>query len=582
MARYRRTTAEVLYTDKFRGLDLTEGEKKSFSSSVYMKNFRVTDQYRLKKRCGYRKLVAGVYADSCFHAQIGGCDYFIYKRGRYLFAVSLPDGRSEMFDSCEFSPAGYFKFNGKICIVCRKAFFTFDGRSFSRIEPYIPTVAVACSPSGGGTLHESLNTLSDKARISYSPDGESVSFTLPAYADAVVSVFSDGDYVSPFYYVYDRTTRTITFNDPPEGGVPDSLTVTFSLTDGAASSMPAPGDRFCIYGGDRDTRVFSYGKDGTIRYSDVTAAGPDPTYFPADNFIRVGDNGEKVTALIRHYDRLIVFTERQTWFLSPSSVTYAGQTKPSFPLSPLNSTVGCAGGGAAYADNTPFTLSYDGIYVFGQSTIRDERNAKRISDRIAPYLSDAFLTSAVVYDHEREREIWMCFGGCAVVYNYGVDAYYYYDDVPAEYVFGIGENVAFYSGSDIFMFDPTVKTDDGRGIAAVYETADAVLDVTAKKRRLRRAGMVFTAENGARVFLSVIPNRGNTGRLVFHGAPFDGGFDFGALDFTSFSFLCGRKPVHTEQRIPLSSFETLRLRIECAGDDKDVTVSSVSLTADGS
>ena len=91
--------------------------------------------------------------------------------------------------------------------------------------------------------------------------------------------------------------------------------------------------------------------------------------------------------------------------MSPSAVTYDGVSKPSFPLSPLNHVVGCAGGGAAYADNSPFTLSYDGIYVFGQSTVRDERGAKRISDRIAPYLSPAFLAHAAVHDHERQREI---------------------------------------------------------------------------------------------------------------------------------------------------------------------------------
>ena len=580
MARYRRS-ASVLFTDGFRGLDATEGEKKNFSSSVYMKNFRITDQRRLKKRCGYKKLVSGINADSCFAAEIGGAVYFIYKKGVYLHALLPADGTDIVCNCNDTASAGYFMFGGKGYIIGFGLFYVFDGVGFSPVTPYIPTVATECMPSGGGVLYESLNVLSDKAKISYSPDGESVSFRLPPYAFSVVSVTENGQIIDSSSYSYDRRTNTLTFASAPGGGVPDSLQVTFRLSDGTVLGMPYIGGKFCIYGGDRDTRVFAYGEGNTLWYSDVTYAGADPTYFPADNFINVGDGTEKVTALIRHYDRLIVFTEGQTWFLSPSEVSYGGTTKPSFPVSPLNSVVGCAGGGAAYADNTPFTLAADGIYVFGQSTVRDERSAKRISDRVAPYLSPAFLESAFVYDHEYDKEIWMCCGGAALIYNYGVDAFYYYDNVPAVYVFGIGKNVAFYSGRDIYMFDEACDTDDDEGISAVYETGDVILDAAVKKRRLRRACMAFTAGSGARVKLRLIPNRGDTKQLVFSGAPYDGGFDFGALDFAHLSFLCGRKPVHAEMRIPISSFECLRIRIQSDGDDGGVTVSSVSLTVAG-
>lgn len=581
MARYRRVTAEVLYTDKFRGLDLTEGEKNSFSSSVYMKNFTVTENYRLKKRCGYKKLADGIRADSCYHCVIGGADRFIYKNGSVMHALTLPECTDTVFDCGNDARVGYFSFGGAAYAVGRGIFLRFDGVSFTRVKEYVPKIAVTCSPSGGGTVLESLNVLSDKARISYSPDGVSTGYVLPSSAASVLSVAENGAELSPGSYSYDRESRTLSFPSPLAGGVPDSLEVTFRLADGVVSSMPEPGDKFCVYGGDRDTRVFAYGKDGVLRYSDVTYTGADPSYFPADNFITVGDGSERVTAAVRHYDRLIVFTERQTWFLSPSAVTYDGMSKPSFPLSPLNHVVGCAGGGAAYADNSPFTLSYDGIYVFGQSTVRDERGAKRISDRIAPYLSPAFLAHAAVHDHERQREIWMCYGGTAIIYNYGLDVFYCYDNVPAVYPFSLGENAAFFSGSALYAFDRTARDDDGVEIDACCETSDAVLDRTVKRRRLRRAGVVFTAENGAAVKLVIIPNRGDTKRLIFYGAPYDGGFDFGSIDFGHLSFLCGRKPVHTEQRIPLSSFESLKLRIECGGDGRDVTVSSVSLTVDG-
>ena len=72
MARYRKNSAEIIYTDKWRGLDMSREEKKNFSSSVYMKNFAVTEKYDLKKRCGYKKLISGLDCDSCFYAGCAG------------------------------------------------------------------------------------------------------------------------------------------------------------------------------------------------------------------------------------------------------------------------------------------------------------------------------------------------------------------------------------------------------------------------------------------------------------------------------------------------------------------------------
>ena len=576
MARYRKNSAEIIYTDKWRGLDMSREEKKNFSSSVYMKNFAVTEKYDLKKRCGYRKTVSGLDCDSCFYATIGGIGYFIYKSGKKLYALKMTDMSSIEYDTGSFATVGYFVFGGEAYIYGNGLYCKFDGNSFSVISPYVPTVAITCSPSGQGTLYESLNVLCEKAKISYSPDGTSTVFTLPADAQSVDTVEIDGQVVAAGY-TYDASAHTLTFTTAPTGGVPDSLTVTFTLSDETILNMPYIGNKFCIYGGGRDTRVFAYGNKNTLYYSDVTANGADATYFPADNFITVGDGGT-VTALIRHYDRLIVFKETETWFLSPSSVDYDGYSKPSYPLSPLNSTVGCAGGGAVYADNSPFTLSYDGIYVFGQSTVRDERNAKRVSDRIAPYLTPAFLRHAVVYDYEYGKEIWMCYGGAVIVYNYGNDAFYVYDNIPAEYFFVHEGKLSFYSGGVIYAFDESASDDDGVPVTAVAESGYVILDKTVKKRRLRRISLSYLPAKNSEVTVKAEANRGGGKSAVFSWAAVSG-FDFGLIDFTDFCFYCCEIPLHSERRVNLSSFEGLKLCITCTGGR--TAVSGVSLYVDG-
>lgn len=581
MARYRKKTAELLFTDVFHGIDVTEGGRKSFSSSVYMKNFRITGQKKLKKRPGYKKLASGISCDSCYSDDVRGDEHFIYKSGTKLKALRLSDMHEFEYDTQDYCRVGYFKFDGKIYIYGRGSYHCFDGNGFEAVTPYIPTVAVACGSGGTGTAHESLNILSDKAAVSYSPDGTSSTFILPDIADSVVRVENNGEEISPAHYAYNGQTHTLALDQTPSGGVPDSLKVTFEISAGTVASMPSPGRNFCIYGGARDTRVFAYGDKNVLRYSDVTSTGPDPTYFPADNFITVGDGSLRITALVRHYDRLIIFTEKETWFISPSTVSYGGETKPSFPLSPLNSTVGSIGGGAAYADNSPVTLSEDGIYVFSRSTVRDERNAQRISDRVSSYTDQAFLSGAVVFDNEHDKEIWMCSSGGALIYNYGVDAFYYYDNVPAEYVFGIDGKTAFYAGGAIYVFDESCKTDDGAAIEAVCESGAVTIDHTAKKRRLRRVCLSYLPDGVTEIKVFAIPNRGEARCSVFTAPHSHTGIDFGEIDFTDFTFVCGGRMLHEKHRAPLSSFENLKIRIECGASGGGVSVDSVSLTVDG-
>ena len=574
MARYARPGKTVVSVGGFNGIDVTSPGD-SLCPAYYMKNFRVTERRELKKRPGYRKLLSGISADSVYAANVAGVDRLIYKSGTVLHATDVLSGADVNLDTHSGASVSYFSFGGKVYVYGFGFNYAFDGEAFKKIEPYIPTVAVTCAPSGGGTVHESLNVLSPYARISYSPDGQSTVYKLPSYAYDVTGVKIDGEETGGYYF--DRRTKTLVFDEPPAGGVPDSLEVTFRLSDGMILGMPYIGDRYCVYGGDRDTRVFAYGVGGTLRYSDVTDKGPDPTYFPADNFIEVGDGSEEVTALVRHYDRLIVFTERQTWFLSAKEITYSGETKISYPCSPLNSVVGCAGGAAAYIDNRPVTLSRDGIYVFGQSTVRDERLAKRISDRVTPYIPYSFLCRAKAYDNEYDRELWLYADSRVVIYNYGIDAFYIYENVPADLVFGAGGRVAFLSGTDVFVFDG--EYDDGKPVEAVWESCPAVLDRTVRHRRVRRVSAVFTSETGSVLGVTVTPNRGAAKTLRFTGAPSDTGFDFGHIDFTAFSFVCGRRPTHTEQRLILGSFESASVRLTATGED--LTVRSVALTADG-
>ena len=577
MGRYVKSTADVIYTDSFHGLDVSGEEKKSFSSPVYMKNFRITEKRTLEKRCGYKVTAERLDSDSRWAGCVGGEYVFVYKKGASVYAVSVGDGR--LIDSCAagHAGAGYVLFGGKLYVIGADTFLSFDGSSFRTEEPYIPTVAITAAPNGGGQLHESLNLLCGKAKISYSPTGTDTVYTLPDIAAGVVSVEKNGQAVSGGY-VYSAQNKTVTFSAAPEEGV-DSLVITFTIAEGTVPDGEKPGPGFYVYGGNSDTRVFSYGKDNILRYSDVTAKGADVSYFPADNFVTVGDGTYRVTALVRHFDRLVAFTERETWYISCSSVNYEGYAKPSFPVYPLNSSVGCIGGGAAFTDNFPVTLSRDGIYRFGRTSIRDERNANRISDRVAPYLTPGFLSKAAVFDNEADKEMWCACGGTVLIYNYGIDEFYVYDGINADLMFEYNGSVGFYDGERICVFDRSLTEDDGKPFPAIYESGFVFFGKTKKKRRLKRVCVTLLPDNPSSVILTAIPNRGGARSYGLHGEFRRVRFSFDGLDFSDLTFECEKRPDPVELRTDMSSFEALKIRIENSRSER-ASVSGVVLTVD--
>ena len=577
MGRYVKNTADVFYTDSFHGLDVSGEEKKNFSSPVYMKNFRITQKKTLEKRCGYKVAASGLRSDSCWAGCIGGKSVFVYKKHNSVYAVSVDDG--EMIDNCAagYERAGFVLFGGKLYAIGKDTFLTFDGRSFDAPEPYIPTVAVTAASNGGGQIHESLNLLSGKAKISYSPNGTDTVYTLPDIASSVVKAEENGTEING--YTYSDVNNTVTFASAPAEGI-DSLVITFKLRAGTVKPEDIPGPKFCVYGGDTDTRVFAYGRNNVIRYSDVTASGADVSYFPADNFVTAGDGTYKVTALIRHFDRLIVFTGRETFYLYCTYVNYDGYSKPSFPVLPLHSSVGCIGGGAAFTDNYPVTLSSDGIYRFGRTNLRDERSAERISDRVSAYLSPEFLSGAAVFDHEAEKELWCSYGGTVLIYNYGINEFYVYDGVNAKLMFDHNNSVAFYDGERICVFDKTLTEDDGRKFSAVYESGFVFFNKTKKKRRLKRVCVMLLPDSGpTSVTLTAVPNRGGARSYGVNGEFRRVRFSFGSVDFSDFTFECEARPDPVELRTDLSSFEALKIRIENAKAER-AAVTGFSLIVD--
>lgn len=198
-----------------------------------------------------------------------------------------------------------------------------------------------------------------------------------------------------------------------------------------------PGMKYVeMYNGTTDSRIFLYG-DGTNRvyYSDFDENGvPRADYFPELNVINIGSENTPVTGLIRHYSRLIAFKEDEAYSIQYGTITLPDNTTTAaFYCTPINRNLGNeAMGQARLVLNSPYTLCGKDLYEwrnnssYSSNLTIDERQAKRISDRVYATLATFEFSRCYCYDDKDHQEYYVCYDKKALVYNYAADAWYYY------------------------------------------------------------------------------------------------------------------------------------------------------------
>ncbi len=573
---FKRSPTLTVRAESFTGIDCTKKSRSNISCAGYMNNWRITDDGKLSKRNGYECLYNITDSEPLYVGMLGTDDFYVYKKGSCIYSVRLSDGEMSLYDTGEAKGTGAFLFCGLLYIIGYESIVTYDGVRFSEPMPYIPTVAITAPNEGGGTVYESMNLISPYARIIYSPNGTSEKFVLPQAAFSIHSVI-DGDVTVPTSnYTFENSTKTLTLNYVPSGGSANSLQVVFLISSAYRVFPPLYCKSFYLFGCGGDTRVFAYGNDNIIYYSDVTDTGSDPLYYPAENMIRVGDGSSAVTALCEHYSTLAVFTETDAWYISPSSIDYDGYSKTTFPIFPLNGKVGCIKKGAVQADNSPLSVCADGVYMWSSTSVRDERNARLISDPVRGLFNREFFENATVFDHESEGEAWICYGGRVLIYNYRRCAWYTYDGINGDAFFEHAGQVYFVNEKGLYCFTSGVYTDDGEPYRAVWESVFSDFG-THEKKDVRRLYASFIPQINSDSVITVTPDTGTSRILGCDGCFSSAIFSFLYTDFDNYTFECEGKPRTVSKRLNLKSANSIRLKIENNGADSRCTVDSIIL-----
>lgn len=525
-----------------------------------MRNFKITRENHLQIRPGYAEkcTLADGPVRGMWCGYVAGVFHMLCACGGHIWDVDTETWGKTDLGAVNDDSVFFFGFSKKAYILTGSEYYSWSGEGqIATVDGYIPIVATATVPSGGGTLLESVNKLNGKRRQQFSPDGEAVDFFLVEKdIDEIISV--EGTDIT---YTSDLSAGKLTFSSAPAKGT-NTITITWRKGNGDRNKVTSM--RFAeLYNGASDSRVFLYG-DGTNEsiYSGLDTQGQATAeYFPDLNVMAVDSANTPITAMIRHYDRMLVFKTDSAHSVQYDTITLAdGSTTAAFYVSNLNRDIGCTSPGqAVLVDNNPRTLYGRGVYewVMNVYTSRDERNARRLSDRVDSTLGSFDLEKTIAFDDEENQEYYIIYSNSVLIHNYANDTWYYYDHFPALCMGNVGRELYFGTpDGKIMHFSRQYRNDNMEEIDAYWESGSMDFDRDWRRKYSATIWVSIKPESQGRVTVTAQSNRKSeyVKRDVTAGLS-----SFANVNFAHWSFGTNRKPQVYRVKLKVKKFTFYKL-----------------------
>lgn len=551
--------------------------------ATVMRNFRITPEGSLQLRPGYRRkclLADGSPVRGLWSGYVKGEKHLLAACGGRIWSIQPDTWETSELGAVTDGQTTFFGFSNAVYILDGADYYVWTGAGgIASVEGYIPVIATASPPAGGGTLLEPVNKLTGKKRQQFSPTGSAAVFQLAETGvDGIDRVKVNGELVTSGYTV-NLAAGTVTFTAAPAAGV---NTVEITWTKGTGDRGKVTGMRFCeLYNGAQYSRVFLYG-DGTNRalYSGLDEDGqPSAEYFPDLNVLDAGDENTPITGLIRHFSRLIVFKRDSAYSVTYSTLTLTdGTVTAGFYVTPINRAVGHeAAGETALVENNPWSLFGGAAYEWKPASTgltNDERQARRRSDKARETLHSFDLTRCRLFDDNQRQELYLCCGDRALVCNYAADAWYAYESFPAVCMASVDGELYFGTGDGgIMHLSRDYHSDDGAEIDARWESGALSFDRSWREKSDLRLWVTLKPESQARITAELLTDRrvDNTPRVAASGLS-----TLIHASFAHWSFGTNRSPRTVRLRLRAGTFTYCKLILSSRSASAAATV----LTAD--
>lgn len=243
-----------------------------------------------------------------FFYKVGNIEMQIVHCGTKLYKV-VNSIRTELFVGMKPAKSYAFVFNNILYIKDGINYLSYDGETCKNVVGYIPTTSIGRKPSGGGTMYEDVNMLSDYRTNTFLGDGESVTYYLDSKSINSIYRVKVNDEIKEFNkdYTVNTTDGSITFAVAPSVPFTDGRD-NVEITYGKSISGYADRIKKCTLLEVFDNRIFFSGNQdypNTIWHCSLN----NPTYCSDLDYYTEGLDLAPVKSMVSGNNALWVFKE---------------------------------------------------------------------------------------------------------------------------------------------------------------------------------------------------------------------------------------------------------------------------------
>ena len=494
----RATAKETVST--FPGLGARQIPSRSCAQEV--RNFRILADGSLEKRAGWfvkHELPGTVRAfwrgtldgEETSLALCGDVVYRIDQNGEKTPAGLLSNhaGRARIF---RFGDALYLQDGSGLLV------WDGDTASFVAAEPYAPLYGYNWHPTAYGDVLEEPNLLSPRLRVHYFNSTGSASFRLPFSALSIDGVITDGISTSAYSLGADGVTLTVTGAEARSTvevaftrKYPSSLFSVISKARESFVDRTVGEETLYLFGAPQGYRLFPSYPVSESMYNSCRAfyQKTSPLYFREEDLLNLGSTDAPITAMCRQYDRLLAFHRDGAW-----SLLWDKEEKKLDPI-PILCGIGCMSADALVVfENDVLVFGKGGLYrLHSLVSHPDDFSVKRLSSEVEGLLNPAQMQDVLLQVLPAEGEIRIrdaaSTDGLLWVRSTEEERWYCFDNIHADLLLTLDHAPAFSAQGKICVFDPSLSTDDGSPITAVYQSGYLSFDSPETVKRSLRAAL---------------------------------------------------------------------------------------------
>ena len=547
-----------------------------------------------EKRLGWRTLhQLEQPINGLFFGEINGIDTFIAHGGTKLYKWDLLTF-TEIKSGVNNAKSTAFFMNKKLYILTGNDYLVYDGSSITSVDAdaYVPEILISRTPTGGGTVYESVNLLGSKRKESFLGNATDKVYQLSANniasVDKIEKTNSSGGLdtlVATTDYTADLTTGKVTFTTThaPVVAGQDNVFITYSKNVEGYADRIKKCTIATLYGRGGSNRVFIAGNPN-YKAQDWYSEIFKPNYFPDLNYSVVGADETAIMGYQKIGRYLMIIKEDnqqdstifQRWgnMNSDGSVTFSIEQ-------------GIAGTGAisrhcfASLVDEPLFFSKRGIMATTNSNVLLERSVQNRS-----YFIDAKLINEPNLDRAIACE-WngyyiLAVNGRAYILDGRNKTYksqsesdfvyecYHWDNIPAICFLSVG-NELYFGTSDgrvcKFNSDIAEKTkwnDDNSPVVCYWSTKNDDDGASYLYKTMQKKGCTVTIKpfNRSSADIYVVVD-GNPERFIkSHTMDI---FDWFDIDFERFTFNTNESPQDIYLKKKIKKYKRLQIVIKNSG-----------------